>query len=96
MEYEEKIRRARETIENLKKELLHIITDTEFHEYCSNRMIIPWLEEESEYAIRKLQLKKEDEKRFLVRLRNTVGVYSENIPLLRRNSKAKPPGEKKG
>lgn len=96
MNYDEKLRKAEKIIEEIKAELLHIITDTEIHEYCSNRMIIPWIEEESEYAIKRLKLKEEDEKKLIIRLRNTVGVYSENIPLLRRTGKTKHTGNKKG
>lgn len=85
----EKIREANAILQKLKKEVLHIIGETEIHEYCSNRLVLPWLEEDAEYAIKKLHLPTDKEKYYLRKLYRIFGEYSEEIPFLRRKPRSK-------
>lgn len=85
MDYEKKLQKAGEILAKLKDELLYLLSDTENYQYCSSRMLLPWIEEETEYAIKKLQLQKADERKLINKVHETLGVYSQNIPLLNRN-----------
>ncbi len=87
MKEDEKLKKARKILRNLKEEVLHIITETETNEYCSNRLALPWLEEDAEYAIRKLGLPSEKETFYLKKVYRVLGEYSEEIPQLRRKRK---------
>jgi len=84
MEYQEKVKKAKTILSRLKTELLDILINKEKQDYCSDQMMLPWMEEDAEYSIRKLQLKKVDEKRYIRKIHNIFGVYSEEMPLLRR------------
>ncbi len=83
-EYQNKIIKAEKILYELKEELFHIITDTKVNEYCSNRLLLPWLEEDMEYSIKKLKLNKKDENKYIRKIHNIFGVYSEDIPSLKK------------
>lgn len=87
MNYEEKIKQADIILNELKQQLLEIIIETGPHEYCSNKFMLPWLEEDTEYAIKKLKLNPKDQKGYIRKIHNTFGVYSEDLPLLKRKRK---------
>ncbi len=87
MEYTTKISEANKILKNLKRELLHILTESDSAQYCHPKLILPWLEEESEYAIKRLKLTDTDETRYLMKVTRIFGVYSENLPLLKRKRK---------
>ncbi|MCF8234333.1 MAG: hypothetical protein K9G67_05310 [Bacteroidales bacterium] len=84
MEHLEKIKKAEIILSRLKTELLEILLKKEKQDYCSDHMMLPWIEEDAEYLIKKLQLSKEDEKSFIRKIHNIFGVYSEEMPLLKR------------
>lgn len=84
MRYDLKLVTARKVLANLKEEVLYILLDTETYQYCSNRMVLPWLEEDAEYAIKKIKLKSKDEQFYIRKIHNILGVYSEDIPMLNR------------
>lgn len=84
MEYAEKIRRANHILDKLKKELLEVLLQKEKQDYCSDHMMLPWMEEDTEYAIKKLNLREEDQQSYIRKIHNIFGVYSEEMPLLRR------------
>ncbi|MDZ7744087.1 MAG: hypothetical protein U5Q03_20730 [Bacteroidota bacterium] len=87
MNEDETLSKARRILRNLKEEVLYIITETETNEYCSNRLALPWLEEDAEYAIKKLELPPEKEKFYLKKVYRILGEYSEEVPQLIRKRK---------
>ena len=84
MDYPAKIKRAEQIIETLKDELMYILWDTRPDDYGSLRNLLPWAEEETEYLITDLQLRKKDEDFFLNKIHQVMGEYSELIPLLKK------------
>ncbi len=85
MNYKQKIKQADQILKKLKQELLEIIMDTQPQQYCSNKLLLPWLEEDTEYEIKKLKLGIKDEQRYIRKIHNIFGTYAEDIPLLKRN-----------
>lgn len=83
--YEIKLKKARKIIEVLKADLLNQLTELETNQYCNSRLSFPWIEEDTEYLIKKLNLNKRDESEFIRQVHRILGVYSEVIPYLDRN-----------
>ncbi|MFO8129272.1 MAG: hypothetical protein R6T99_05145 [Bacteroidales bacterium] len=71
-------------LEEVKEVLLCILWDSDASEYSSGRQLMPWLEEDAIYEIRKLALPEHTEKKYLGKINRLFGEYSEYIPLLRR------------
>ncbi|MEA3478361.1 MAG: hypothetical protein U9R60_09300 [Bacteroidota bacterium] len=84
MDCKHKIQRADHIIDTLKDELMFILWDTSPNEYGSFRSLFPWVEEETEYLIKALGLKKDDEERYIEKVHQVMGEYSELIPLLKK------------
>ncbi len=84
--YKKKIEEAKSIIESLKKQLLGIFWDTGLNEYNAERNFLSWLEEDTEYNIRNLKLKKADEKKFIRKIHQLFGEYSEVIPRLKKKN----------
>ena len=82
--YQEKLDKANKLLEDIKTEILQEITIFESFQYCSNRLALPWLEEECVYEIKKLQLNKKDEEKYIMAIHRIFGVYSEDQPQLKR------------
>jgi hypothetical protein len=89
MDLEQKTHNANEILKALKEEVLQLITESETKEYCGNRSILPWLEEDTEYALKKLELPKELEKKYLRKVIRILGEYTEDTPFLKRKKEAK-------
>ncbi len=84
MDYKDKIRRAEQIIDTLKDELMFILWDTSPDEYGTFHNLFPWVEEETEYLIRDLQLNDKDEAYYSDKVHQVMGEYSELIPLLKK------------
>jgi hypothetical protein len=84
MKYQERLTVANTVIKTLKEELLCALWDTNPMEYGTGRILLPWLEEDSEYQIKKLSLHKKDEDYYLQKIHRIFGEYSEIIPLLKK------------
>lgn len=87
-EYEIKLQKAKKIIKNLKADLLQQLTELEIHQYCNSRLSFPWIEEDTEYLIKKLKLNKKDEAKFIRQVHRILGVYSEAIPYLERDEES--------
>ncbi|HDR88984.1 MAG TPA: hypothetical protein ENN63_05070 [Bacteroidetes bacterium] len=81
---EEKRRLARTILREAKEEVLNILWDTDPNEYCNERLMLVWLEEDYEYAIRRLGLCRRSESSYLQKLHRIFGQYSEVIPECRK------------
>ncbi len=77
-EKEKSIRKAWSVISNLKAQLLDVLWEENQFGYNSEHYLIPWIQEEAEYAIKEIGLSKEDENFFLMKIEHTVGEYFED------------------
>ncbi|MCF8335522.1 MAG: hypothetical protein K9H65_02860 [Bacteroidales bacterium] len=75
--HEVKIDRAWNILEKLKTRLINILWDDNPLGYNNEHMLIPWLQEEAEYAIKELKLPEKDENYFLIKIEQIVGEYME-------------------
>lgn len=89
MNYQQKIRSVKNILNILKKELSETLWESDSNLYSNDKMLLPWVEEDAEYKIKKLKLKKDDEIFYLQKLHNLFGEYSDAIPYLNRKKKKK-------
>ncbi len=79
MNKDKKHKKAWETLEELKSHLMDILwTDDKFN-YNNEHFIIPWIHEEAEYKIKRLNLSTQEEKYFINKTEQIVGEYMEEI-----------------
>ncbi len=81
MDDPEKIQKAEKLIEELADEVIHILMETDTKCYNSPKCMIPWLEEDTEHHIMSLKMDPETETRYLQKVNNLLGRYSENQPM---------------
>ena len=72
-------KRAWEILEALKSQVIEILWNDDRHGYNNDHLLIPWIQEEAEYAIENLNLPPERETYFLHKLEQIVGEYMEEI-----------------
>ena len=72
-----KIEKAWNILEKLKSRLINILWNDSQFGYNNEHMLIPWLQEEAEYAIKKLNLSEKDEKYFMTKIEQIIGEYME-------------------
>lgn len=72
-----KKKEARDILEKLKFQIASILWDDSQFGYNNQHMLIPWIQEETEYAIKRLELPEEDEQYFLKKVEQTIGEYIE-------------------
>lgn len=72
-----KEKRAWEILEQLKSQVAEILWNDDRHGYNNDHMILPWIQEDTEYAIKRLGLPPEREAYFLQKLKQIVGEYIE-------------------
>lgn len=72
-----KEKRAWEILEKLKSQVAEILWNDDRHGYNSDHMILPWIQEETEYAIKGLNLPPDREAYFLQKLKQVIGEYIE-------------------
>ena len=89
MNYQQKIKSTENILEKLKEILSETLWESDPNLYSSDRMLLPWIEEDAEYKIKKLKLKKNDEIFYLQKLHNLFGEYSDANPYLNREKKKK-------
>jgi len=75
--YKEKINQAWKILEKLKTRVINILWDDSQFGYNNEHMLIPWLQEEAEYAIKKLKLPEKDEQYFMIKIEQIIGEYME-------------------
>jgi hypothetical protein len=76
-DYKSKIITAQTVVDKLKENILEIFWNEDPFEYCSSRSMLPWIQEEAEYAIKRLHLKKKDQSYYLEKISNMMGEYCE-------------------
>ncbi|MFO7843310.1 MAG: hypothetical protein R6V16_05820 [Bacteroidales bacterium] len=76
--YKSKINSAQTVIDQLKTNILEIFWNEDPFEYCSSRSMLPWIQEEAEYSIKRLHLKKKDQNYYLRKVNNMLGEYCED------------------
>ncbi len=87
MKYSEKIKSADTLIQTLKDEISHIVWESNMHDYTNLRNLIPAFGEQTKYAILKLKLNVDDEKKYLILIDNSMGVYHDDFPNVRLDKK---------
>lgn len=80
MDPEEKNRFAERLLEEAEKELLEMLWKEGKDSYCNFRILLSWLEEEYEYALKKLGMNTENEIHYTNKLHNIFGHYPEDQP----------------
>ncbi|MFP4023838.1 MAG: hypothetical protein ACLFVR_04860 [Thiohalospira sp.] len=75
--YKSKIVTAQMVVNQLKENILEIFWNEDPFEYCSSRSMLPWIQEEAEYSIKRLHLKKRDQNYYLEKISNMLGEYCE-------------------
>jgi len=74
-----KEQRAWNILSYLKQQVIEILWDDNRHEFTSNHLLIPWIQEEAKYQIKKLHLPQEKEDYFIVKIDHIIGEYSEEV-----------------
>jgi len=72
-------RMAWEILEELRSHLMDILWSDDKFDYNNEHFMIPWIHEEAEYKIRRLNLSKTEEKYFIIKIEQIVGEYMEEI-----------------
>lgn len=74
-----KIKRARawNILEKLKTRIINILWNDSPFGYNNERMLIPWLREEAEHAIKELKSPEKEEQYFLIKIEQIIGEYTE-------------------
>jgi uncharacterized coiled-coil DUF342 family protein len=75
--HESQRNKAHEVLENLKSRISNILWDDHSFGYNHEHMLIPWIQEEAEYAIQELGLPKSDEEYFIKKIEQLIGEYRE-------------------
>jgi len=71
--------KAWEILDTLKQQVIEILWNDSRHEYTNEHLLIPWIQEETEYAIKKLNLSPEEESHFIQKIEHIVGEYTEEV-----------------
>jgi hypothetical protein len=74
---EDKKIQARNILEQLKSRLIDILWNDSQFRYNNDHIIIPWLQEDAEYAIKSLSLPEDEEKYYLLKIEQIIGEYME-------------------
>ncbi len=74
---EDKKDQARYILEKLKSRLINILWQDSQFRYNNDHLLIPWLQEEAEYAIKSLNLPENEEKYYLIKIEQIMGEYME-------------------
>jgi hypothetical protein len=71
--------KAWEIIDTLKHQVIEILWNDNRLEYTNEHLLIPWIQEETEYAIKKLKLPAEKEAYFIEKIDHIIGEYTEEV-----------------
>jgi hypothetical protein len=77
MENEDKHQQAKSILENLKLRMVTILWNDDKFSYNNEHFIIPWIQEDAEYAIQNLHLPKSEEQYYLQKVEQIMGEYLE-------------------
>ena len=66
-------------LSDLKTKVIHILWNDIYHRYNNDHLLIPWMQEEAEYAIRKMDLPGERKEFFIQKIGHVIGEYSEEM-----------------
>jgi len=77
MENEDANTQAKNILESLKLRMAQILWNDDFFSYNNEHFIIPWIQEDAEYAIKNLHLNKNEEKYYLMKVEQIMGEYLE-------------------
>ena len=78
-QYKNKLAEAQMILEMLKESLVEILWDDEKDQYNGSRHLIPWMQEDAEYAIKNIKLNEEDEIHYLKLIQRVVGEYTNDV-----------------
>ena len=73
----EKITQAEALMEELKKLLLQITWGDKRYAYNNQKLVLPWLHEDYQYSIKKLNLSRDKEDYYLEKIERIIGEYAE-------------------
>ncbi|WP_462281827.1 hypothetical protein [Salinivirga cyanobacteriivorans] len=73
----EKITQAEALMVELKKLLLQITWGDKRYAYNGQKLILPWLHEDYQYSIKKLNLSRDKEDYYLEKIERIIGEYAE-------------------
>ena len=76
-EDENKLQKARQILETLKTRIINLLWDDSNLDFNSEYLLIPWIREEAEYAIKELNLSADDEQYFIIKIDHIIGEYDE-------------------
>ena len=71
--------KAWEILDSFKYQVIDILWNDSRHEYTNEHLLIPWIQEEAEYAIKKLHLPAEQEEFFIQKINHIIGEYTEEV-----------------
>lgn len=70
-------KQAWDILENLKTQVIEILWNDDLQCYNNDHQLIPWIQEEAEYAIKRLNLSAERESYFIRKIELIIGEYME-------------------
>jgi len=70
---------AWEILESLKTQVIDILWNDDRLEYNNDHLLIPWIQEEAEYAIKRLNLPDDKKNYFIWKIEQIIGEYMEKI-----------------
>jgi len=76
--YHSKINTAQNLIESFKENVMEIFWEEDPFEFCSSRSILPLIQEDVEYSIKKLHLKEKDQNLYIQKIGYLLGEFSED------------------
>lgn len=85
--YDQKVRKAVELLDELKETINQIIWTTKTEVYTAERGIIPMIGEQTKYDIKALKLHKKDQEKFLRLIDRAMGVYHDHFPHINKPKK---------
>jgi hypothetical protein len=71
--------KAWEILDTLKHQVIEILWNDNRHEYTNEHILLPWIQEEAGYAIKRLKLPPEREAYFIEKIDHIIGEYMEEV-----------------
>ncbi|MFO8235202.1 MAG: hypothetical protein R6U04_07355 [Bacteroidales bacterium] len=68
---------AWQILDELKSRIIKVLWEDDKYKYNTEHFILPWLQEDAEYAIKKLPLNEKDEEYYLYKVEQIMGEYLE-------------------
>ena len=64
-------------VERLKSQVIEILWNDDRQGYNNDHLLIPWIQEDAEYAIKRLHLPADKESYFIRKIEQVIGEYME-------------------